>query len=321
MLQFQDLLCVPSDRPLPTGPSRPPLRQSGFATPGRYRPMRLRMRRWRRLKDDVGDPTSLREEGGLSLEEILQAEADNLALELEEAMNEGVDAHVIEDLEESVESAAEALLTMKEARSKLSNIRDRNYVRTSASGQSTPKRGGASVQSKKTAKNPCFECGEAGHLAGRGGRPPVPVRDWPEPRRLVLQVHQKGVKQVKIAEALQLVAGDPGSQFEDVHEIHMATHVNLKGAWEFHHQQVPAEVNAAAASSLSWDKRLMGALYAACNRACIVTTWLPTYLQCLQRAPEHIRQLAFSVPEHEVFRFGNGSTQVSEEGWRLPVLR
>ncbi|CAK9113846.1 Uncharacterized protein (Fragment) [Durusdinium trenchii] len=54
-----------------------------------------------------------------SLEEVLQAEAEILATELEEAVDDGIGPDIIQDVEETVESAAEALLTMREARSKL----------------------------------------------------------------------------------------------------------------------------------------------------------------------------------------------------------
>lgn len=311
---------VRSFRSTSTGPSRPPLRQSGFAPPSRQAYATENEAVEEVEEGDDGDPAGVPEEGDFSLEEILQTEADNSALELEEAVNEGVDAHVIEDLEESVESAAEALLTMKEARSKLNNIRrDRGYGRASTSGQPAQKRGSAGSQSKKTAKNPCFDCGEGGHWAG-DPQCPSPGAGLARAKKASSTSPPKVVKQVKIAEALQLEADDPGSHVENIHEIHMATRVNLKEALEFHHQHVPVEVNAASASPLSWDKRLVGALDTACNRTCTGTTWLSTYLQCLQGAPEHIRKLAFSVPEHEVFRFGNGGTQVSEERWRLPVL-
>jgi hypothetical protein len=51
-------------------------------------------------------------EGDLALEEILQTEADILAAESEEAVNECVYAHLIEDLEESVEGAAAASIIL-----------------------------------------------------------------------------------------------------------------------------------------------------------------------------------------------------------------
>ena len=51
-----------------------------------------------------------------SLEEVLQAEAEVLAAELEEAEAEGVDPVMLNELEYGVERAAETLVTMREAR-------------------------------------------------------------------------------------------------------------------------------------------------------------------------------------------------------------
>lgn len=44
------------------------------------------------------------------MEEVLQAEAEVLATELEEAVEEGIGAELVQDVEDTVESAAEALL-------------------------------------------------------------------------------------------------------------------------------------------------------------------------------------------------------------------
>ncbi len=58
-----------------------------------------------------------------SLEEVLVTEAEVLATELEEAAEAGVDPSLLEDIEGSLEAAAESLLTMREARTKLQEVR------------------------------------------------------------------------------------------------------------------------------------------------------------------------------------------------------
>lgn len=89
-------------------------------------------------EDEADDSVDADED--LALEEILQTEADILAAESEEAVNECVDAHLIEDLEESVEGAAEASITMKEARIKLNEVkRDRGYGKVGSGSSSLKK--------------------------------------------------------------------------------------------------------------------------------------------------------------------------------------
>ena len=57
----------------------------------------------------------------------------------------------------------------------------------------------------------------------------------------------------------------------------------------------------------------MGALDSACNRTVTGPQWLISYLEALREAPGEIWSLVDSMPEREVFRFGDGSTQVSAE--------
>ena len=72
-------------------------------------------------------------------EDILKNEAETL------------DVSTLQEIEEPVETAAEALLTMKEARTKLQDVkRDRGYMK--------PSDGPSKATSKKTATNPCFDC-------------------------------------------------------------------------------------------------------------------------------------------------------------------
>ena len=73
---------------------------------------------------EAGDDDGVEEEvEPPSLEEVLTTEAEVLAAELDAAASQGVDPETLQEIEESVEAAAEAFLTMKEARSKLQEVR------------------------------------------------------------------------------------------------------------------------------------------------------------------------------------------------------
>ena len=101
-----------------------------------------------------------------SLEEVLQTEAALLASDLENLEAEGAEPELLEELEAGVENAAEALVTMREARSKINEMkRDRGY------GKSTPpldkgfKPHGNQVNRAKSTTT-CFCCGLPGHWKG-----------------------------------------------------------------------------------------------------------------------------------------------------------
>ena len=73
----------------------------------------------------------------LTIEEVLQTEAELLAQELQELETEGCDPRVLEDLESGMEQAAESLLTMREARTKIAEVKkDRGYGKP---GQPAPR--------------------------------------------------------------------------------------------------------------------------------------------------------------------------------------
>ena len=57
------------------------------------------------------------------LDEVLEAEAEALAAELEQAEQEGMEPGVLEEIEGTVETAAEALITVRDARHKLQEVR------------------------------------------------------------------------------------------------------------------------------------------------------------------------------------------------------
>ena len=101
-----------------------------------------------------------------SLEEVLQFEAAILAADLEALEAEGVEPEMLGELETAgVESAAEALVSRREARTKINEVkRDRGYGRSgNAMSQSKP-HGNQVNRAKATAK--CFDCNLPGHWAG-----------------------------------------------------------------------------------------------------------------------------------------------------------
>ncbi|CAK9053659.1 unnamed protein product [Durusdinium trenchii] len=119
-------------------------------------------------------------------------EAEVLTAELEEAAACGLDQETLQEVEDSVEAAAEAFLTMKEARSKLQEVKkDRGYGKPAAAPSTSASRVSLKKQSDK---HPCY-CGLPGHWAGD-----------PECQKPGQQLGRKKprspTKQVKMAEAL-----------------------------------------------------------------------------------------------------------------------
>ena len=252
------------------------------------------------LVEDGGEPQSL--------EEVLQTEVEALATELEEAAELGVDEDALKEVEESVEAAAEALMTMKESRHRLQEVRkDRGYGKASGGADNKSK-----MNPKKTSKNPCFDCNLPGHWAGD-----------PECKKPGQQLGRKKPKQVQLAEVLNTEHTIEEKFEEHPNEVLAVSSVgtltkSFAVALEESHK-TPKEVHAAS-SKMSLDKRLVGALDSACNRTCTGNEWLAGFLSGLREAPAEIRALVRQEEEHETFRFGNGGTQVSLRRWRLPFV-
>ena len=264
------------------------------------------------VPDNVGgDSTG----GPASLEEVLQLEAECLASELQEAEEEGIESEVLDQLEMGVERAAESLLTMREARAKLNDVRkDRGFGGKSSGGKGGKGRpSGNQVAAKKNdPSNPCWDCGLPGHWMGD--------RACQKPGAGLAMPPGKKAKQVKIAEAhsAEVVAEDQAA----IHEVQMASHeqsLPLDEALQRSHQH-PHDVLNSQAPQLMADKRLVGALDSACNRTCSGNVWLEGYRRELATAPLAIRNLISTKNETETFRFGNGGTQQSKQRWRLPIM-
>ena len=260
------------------------------------------------------------DDGDVGLEEMLRSEAEVLAAELQEAEDQGIDADVLESIEGSFEQAAETLVTMKEARSKLQEIKkDRGYNKPKASSKfaaATP------ASKKQSGSHPCFDCMEHGHWAGdpECKRPGAGLGRKPGAK-------SKPSKQVRLTEALEVgsqpVENGPSSVVQPpVHEASMVVHYPGVSLGQALNQTLVSHEHSIMASSnskvLAEDKHLVGALDSACNRTCAGPQWLDRYLLKLQLAPQEISNLVVSVDESENFRFGNGGVVPSGKRWRLP---
>ena len=268
---------------------------------------------------------------GESLTEILQTEAEVFATELQEAEQLGVDQETLDSLENGFEQTAEALVTMKEARSKLAEIRkDRGYGKAGSSGT-----GGAAPSARKSSgRHPCFDCGQHGHWAGD--------KECPQPGAGLARPKAGAggkvrPKQVKLAEALNVSAVESSlavtseqpivstAPSTSPHEASMVMHVSSMSL----EAALCASLSSASHSTLISnasqampdDKLEVGALDSACNRTCAGPVWMDSYMTKLHKeAPQHVQDLVVSVDEVENFRFGNGGMAPSSKRWRIPAV-
>ena len=260
------------------------------------------------LVPDARDP-------GISLEQVLQGEAEVLAAEIEELEQDGLAPDLIESLETGVEQAAESLVTMREARSKIAEIKkDRGYGKVASSSAAPKARMTGNQVNGKKSRSSCWDCGQTGHWAGDHGCP-SPGAGLFKPKGNC----KPQQRQVRMAEALTTEVEAQPEQSEEVHEVMTTSRL-------FHPSTLTDALNnsfevcASQVHSLSLDKKLMGALDSACNRTCCGTVWLEHYLQALQSAPQAIKELVEHRAEQEVFRFGDGGTQRSSVRVRLPMV-
>ena len=276
-------------------------------------------------EDEELIPAEMAEEAGggghPSLEEVLQMEAEVLASELQQLEEEGeVEPSMIEDLEAGVEAAAESLVTMREARSRIAEVRkDRGFGKIGGGkgGKSKSRMHGNQTASQKSVTQ-CWDCGEKGHWAGddKCGKPGAGLF---RPKGKGNSSYSNA-KQVKITESLNTehaVEVADGVTNQDGHEVLACStrETSLREALK-----IGRETQAASAPQLSSDKKMVGALDSACNRTCTGEVWLQHYLQSLKDAPAEIQNLIKSVPEKEVFRFGNGGCKHSYVRYRIPMM-
>ncbi|CAK9001693.1 unnamed protein product, partial [Durusdinium trenchii] len=261
------------------------------------------------------------EEPGLV--DFLQSEAECLATELQAAEEQGADPDLLQSVEADFEQAAEALVTMKEARSKLQELRkDRGFGKPSPGGPAGgAKNAGVPAARKASGRHPCFDCNQHGHWAGD--------KECPKPGaglgRKPLAVAKAKPRQVRVTEALHaehdpstVLVGTSSSSPPSaslpvdpkVHEASMVNHVGslrLDQALDFtinNHRVSHAALIAGsppASQVLSEEKILVGALDSACNRTCCGEFWLDTYVEHLKSsAPAWITNLIVNVDETEL---------------------
>ncbi|CAK9084147.1 unnamed protein product [Durusdinium trenchii] len=244
--------------------------------------------------EQAADPT---------LEEVIQSEAECLATELQEAEEQGIDPGVLEEMESSFEQAAEALVTMKEAKSRLQEVRkDRGFGRAGAVGGGR-QNAGVPAARKASGKHPCFDCNQHGHWAGD--------KECPKPgaglgRKGPPAAAKAKTRQVRVTEAFQAehvvvpepLAPSPSSTSTPLenpgspHEVNMVLHgsstMPLGQAFE---QSLANALNSTlvstAAQDLPNEKHHVGALDSACNRSCAGPTWLQSYVSQLESAPPY----------------------------------
>ncbi|CAK9020086.1 unnamed protein product [Durusdinium trenchii] len=269
-----------------------------------------------------------------NLEEVIQSEAEVLATELQEAEEQGVDPALLEDMESSFEQAAEALVTMKEAKSRLQEVRkDRGFGKAGALGGGR-QNAGVPAARKASGKHPCFDCNQHGHWAGDKECPKPGAglgRKGPAPAaKAKAKVRQVRVTEAFQAEHVEPLAPSPSSTSSppenpgSPHEVNMvlrgSSSMSLEQAFE---QSLANAFNSTLMSStaqdLATEKHLVGALDSACNRSCAGPTWLSSYVEQLEFAPPFIRDLLQSIEETERFKFGNGGLAISSKRWRLPA--
>eukprot|EP00435_Cladocopium_sp_Y103_P020437 s757_g5.t1 len=257
-----------------------------------------------------------------SLEEVLQAEAALLASDLENLEAEGAEPELLEELEAGVENAAEALVTMPEARSRINEMkRDRGYGKASSGvGDKGFKPHGNQVNRAK-ASSTCFDCGLPGHWKGD--------KECTKPGAGLGKKDAKrsGGKHVMIADTLNTECVIPTSlsaSDEHVeHEVHVVFAVKISPSGSLSEALTASpspSLGKEPQPELARDKRLVGALDSACNRTVTGSTWLSGFLEELRKTPISIRALVQRQQESESFRFGNGGVQHSSERWRLPMV-
>ena len=295
---------------------------------------------------DGGDGGEAEEAPNPSLEEVLQAEAEVLAAELEEAELEGVDPIVLTEFEDGVERAAETLVTMREARHQLQNVRkDRGYGKAN---ESTFRKSGSNAADAKKAsgRHPCFDCLEHGHWSGDPqckkpgaglGRKKTDQGGPKKPMRQVRvtetdtsagassaspPVHSADVVEHAFSahDVLMTDIGAAGVSETLVGEVFGSEALNLEQALMQSFSQGPNAAKPQPNLGLPEDKELVGALDSACNRTCAGPEWLNGYLDGLKEAPQDIQDLVEVQTECENFRFGNNGVVPSLQRWRLPAM-
>lgn len=203
-----------------------------------------------------------------------------------------------------------AVVTLREAREQLSNMRKDRGFKGPGSGSG---RGAGKGLGKKPGK--CHACGAPGHWAGDADCPKGGGgRGSGKSKSGKGYTKNKGKSEHSEAHVVDLVSGDT---------THETLVMDNFGGHEILMTEKLSEVMATRAKpngqSLSEDKVNQAAVDSACNRSCAGQQWVDIFLESLNLAPGHVRDLVSRVPEAERFKFGNGGTLTSKERIRLPI--
>ncbi|CAE7780296.1 tenm3, partial [Symbiodinium necroappetens] len=248
----------------------------------------------------LDEPTGEHEER--TLEEVLQTEVENLAEEIAQAEEEGVDPMALETLENGIEASAEALVSMREARVKLAEIRkDRGFRGPLAAGGASAGKGrgkgNPSIAAKKASgKHVCFDCGLSGHWAGdeacqKPGQGLGRAKGKPGPPKHVRLVEAIPENEVSHTESIPPA---PNEVLTALSSTSSSATLSLDQAFRLSTERaVPASSDreALAAQTAGADKSLVGALDSACNRTCAGQSWIDNYIATLASAPKYIQEL------------------------------
>ena len=275
----------------------------------------------------------------------LQNMLEVLAAELDEAASEGHPESELQNLEEQIDNAVEALVTLREARSQINALKkDRGYKGKGSSG-------GKSSNNGKTGA--CFNCNQQGHWAGdaacpspgagkgkqqQQGRFPKPMKKTAHSGKPAIKVNKntsyKPDAQVAEANVVDLLPvineGTLDCSFSSVgfetiptiHEINVIEDFVDAPCHEVLVLQSLSEALAASSAScpgLSLDKHYVAAVDSACNRSCAGHVWIQKALEVLKEAPSYVQDLVQFKNEQDHFRFGNGGVLKSSRRVCLPI--
>jgi len=263
----------------------------------------------------------------------LQETLEILATELDEAAAAGHSEEELSTLEQQVDDAVEALVTLREARAQIGALRkDRGFKGRGSGGKQAGRgRGGGAKEGK------CYVCGKPGHWQGdaecpgppkgqpvgqghSGGQGQRPMPKFPKPLKkpmvgsvgkpISYKPAESNVVDLLPAEVAFTEAAF-GVRFDDLPEIHEINVVSTL-----------SEALAASSSTpkgLDRDKINIAAVDSACNRSCAGAVWIQNVLKALKLAPNWIQSLVEMKQQVDYFRFGNGGVLQSGQRIRLPV--